>query len=56
MQEESYEAMKSLANSIQVLSGQLNRLKEIRISNQLYHTITELLSSWKKWSTSFGDG
>jgi len=38
-QKESYEAMKSLANSIQALSGQLSRLKEIPISEQLRTTI-----------------
>ena len=41
MQEESYEAMRSLANSIQALSGQFNRLKEVRISDQLCRTIRE---------------
>jgi len=33
--------MKDLANSIQVLADQLNRLKEVRISDQLIHTMSE---------------
>jgi len=40
-QEESHEAMKSLAESIQVLSGQLSRLKEVTISDRMCHTFTE---------------
>jgi len=40
-QEESHEAMKSLANSIQALSGQLTRLKEVPISDHMYGTIKE---------------
>ena len=38
---ESYEAMKSLANSIQVLADQLDRLKEVRISDRLCRTMRE---------------
>jgi len=33
--------MKSLANSIQALSGQLTRLKDVPISDQMYGTIKE---------------
>ena len=40
-QMESYEAMKSLANSIQMLADQLDRLKEVRISDQLCCTMRE---------------
>jgi len=40
-QKELYEAMKSLANSIKALSGQLSRLKEVPISEQLCTTIRE---------------
>ena len=38
---EPYEAMKSLANNIQMLADQLDRLKEVRISDQLYRTTRE---------------
>jgi len=38
---EPYKAMKSLANSIQMLADQLDRLKEVRISDQLCHTMRE---------------
>jgi len=41
MQEESHEAMKNLAKSIQVLSDQLTRLKEVPISDQMYRAIKE---------------
>ena len=40
-QEETHEAMKGLANSIQVLAGQLNRLKGVPTSDQLCCTIRE---------------
>jgi len=53
---EPYEAMKGLANNIQMLADQLDRLKEVRISDQLCHTIREFPEIVKKWSTSFGDG
>ena len=33
--------MKSLANSIRVLSGQLSGLKEVPISDEMRHTIRE---------------
>ena len=55
-QMEPYEAMKGLANNIQMLADQLDRLKEVRISDQLCHTIREFPEIVKKWSTSFGDG
>jgi len=40
-QEETHEAMKSLATSIQVLAGQLSRLNEVPTSDQLRNTIRE---------------
>jgi len=40
-QEGLREAMKSLAKSIQVLAGQLTRLKEVPISDELCHTLQE---------------
>ena len=40
-QEETHMAMKTLANSIQVLAGQLNRLNEVPASDQLRSTMSE---------------
>jgi len=42
-QEESHEAMKSLAESIQILAGQLDRLKKVPSSVELRHTINKFL-------------
>jgi len=40
-QEETHQAMKSLANSIQELYGQLKRLNEVPKSDQLQNTMKE---------------
>jgi len=40
-QGESHEAMKNLANSMGILAGQLNRLKQVPKSNKLGTTIIE---------------
>ena len=40
-QEETHKAMKSLANSMQELAGQLKRLDEVPKSDQLHSTMTE---------------
>jgi len=40
-QEETREAMKSLANSIHVLAGQLNRLDQVPTSHELHSTMSE---------------
>jgi len=40
-QKKSYKAVKSLANSIQVLSGQLSKLEEVPISGEMRRTIRE---------------
>jgi len=40
-QEETREGMKSLANSIQVLAGQLKRLDEVPTSRELRSTMSE---------------
>jgi len=40
-QEETHEAMKSLANSIQVLTGQLKRLDKVPTSRELGSIMTE---------------
>ena len=40
-QDEAYEAMKTLANSIEVLADQLNRLDEVLTSHELRSTMTE---------------
>jgi len=42
-QEESHEAMKSLAESIQIMAGQLDRLKKMPNSIELWHTINKFL-------------
>ena len=42
-QEESYEAMKDLANSMITLAGQLDRLEQVPKSDQLGATISEFL-------------
>jgi len=42
-QGESHEAMKNLANSMGILAGQLNRLKQVPKSNELDATINEFL-------------
>jgi len=40
-QEESHEAMKTLANSMSTLAGQLRRLEQVPKSNELGATISE---------------
>ena len=40
-QEETHMAMKTLANSIQVLAGQLNNLDKVPASRELGSTMTE---------------
>jgi len=40
-QGESHEAMKTLANSMGILAGQLNRLEQVPKSNELDATIIE---------------
>ena len=40
-QGQSHEAMKNLANSMGILAGQLNRLKQVPKSNELSATIIE---------------
>jgi len=40
-EKELHEAMKNLAMSIQVLAGQLDRLEEVPISDQLHNTMRE---------------
>jgi len=40
-QGQSHEAMKNLANSMDILAGQLNRLKQVTKSNELGATIIE---------------
>jgi len=40
-QEESHEEMKSLAQSMSTLAGQLNRLKQVPKSNELGTTISK---------------
>jgi len=40
-EKELHEAMKNLAMSIQVLAGQLGRLEEVPISDQLHSTMRE---------------
>jgi len=40
-EKELHEAMKNLAMSIQVLAGQLDRLEEVPISDQLHSTMRE---------------
>jgi len=59
-QEETHEAMKGLANSIQVLAGQLNRLNEVPTSDQLRSTIREfpdimkeVINFIRRWLTSW---
>jgi len=47
-QEESYREMKNLAESIIVLAGQLNRLKEVRKSEELDSTINEFPGMMKE--------
>jgi len=41
VQGQSHEAMKNLANSMGILAGQLNRLKQVPKSNKLGATIIE---------------
>jgi len=48
--------MKSLAKTIQVLSGQLNGLNEVPILGQLCRTVREFPIIMKKWSTSSRNG
>jgi len=58
-QEETHQAMKSLANSIQELYGQLKRLNEVPKSDQLHSTMEEFLDIMeevvifiRRWLTS----
>jgi len=47
-QEESYREMKNLAESIIVLAGQLDRLKEVRKSEELDSTINDFPGTMKE--------